>query len=102
MKLFSCILIITYLLMPAFCFGHPCELFVAGSQQIVAADTDTAIPCHDTDDCETTCCCAGQELTPMFSVLPNIPYSTLLRAHTPILFLPQVLARIIVPPQNLD
>lgn len=103
MKILSVILIIIYLTLPALCFGHPCELFAAHTEQSsVAPNVSGESPLNcDADNCETTCCCAGH--IPL-SAFPKIPYleqtSQLLwlEAH---LALPRLIDRIYVPPQNL-
>jgi hypothetical protein len=101
MKNISVILIIAYLMLPTLCFGHPCEIHSASAQQVFAADSENESPFnHDTDDCETTCCCAGHVQTPTFAANLNAPYISKLLAYDPMIVLPQVIANIVVPPQN--
>ena len=102
MKILSVILIIAYLMLPVLCFGHPCELIVSDVEQSAVVSNDSA-ECpfnHDTDNCETTCCCAGHVHVSSFSKIPYNELTTKLLPCESHLSLPQILDRIFVPPQN--
>jgi len=104
MKIVSVILIIAYLMLPALCFGHPCQRLSADhAQSTLASDASGECPLpHDTDNCETTCCCAGH--IPL-SAVTKIPYAELtskLVLYESRLALPRLIDRIYVPPQNLS
>ena len=103
MKFLSILLIIAYLMLPAFCFGSPCEFHYENAEYScdVSDDADEYPANLDTDNCETTCCCAGH--IPL-TALTKISYPALtgkLLANESLLALPQILDRIFVPPQNL-
>ncbi len=101
MKSISVILIIAYLMLPTLCFGQPCELYSAGVQQVVAADSANECPLnHDTDYCETTCCCAGYVPLYAFMEIPNADAAAKQLPYEPHLELPRLIDRIFVPPQN--
>jgi hypothetical protein len=104
MKILSAILIITYLMLPALCFGYPCELLSADAEQgfVVCDDSDVCPFNHETDNCETTCCCAGHVPIPVFTKIPSAKLTSRLVPHDSHLELPQILDRIFVPPQNVS
>jgi hypothetical protein len=65
--------------------------------------SDAADECpfpHDTDDCETTCCCAGHVLLSAAAAIPYAGIIVLMRQYEPYLALPRLIDRIFVPPQN--
>jgi hypothetical protein len=105
MKALSIIFIILYLLLPVACMAHPCSLHDERVHQEAAdtIDANQSEECpggHDTDSCETTCCCAGH--LPLSST--TIPFSGLMAKHLPHdpnIALPRLIDRIFVPPQNL-
>lgn len=100
MKVVSVILIIAYLLLPALCFGHPCDEFSAhadhSSIEITQCDES---PGDHSDNCETACCCAGHVPTslihPPYFDITDHPLS-----KEPYLALPRMLDKIFVPPEN--
>jgi hypothetical protein len=101
-KVVSALLIIAYLILPAICYGQPCEVLQSNSLQCTAAsDHSGACPLNQvTDNCESTCCCAGHILS---GTLTKILYGDLasrLLPYEPDLVLPQLIDRIFVPPQN--
>lgn len=102
MKMVSLILIIAYLMLPALCLGHPCEpLFEHSTQSLIASDVPDECPLpHDTDDCETTCCCA--EYVPLSAgiTIAYVGIAVMLRQYEPYIALPRLIDRIVVPPQN--
>jgi len=102
MKILSVILIITYLMLPVICFGHPCETLSAHVEHGALVDNDSGeFPLnHDTDNCETTCCCAGHIPLSTFSEISYAELSAKLLPYKPQLALPRILDRIVVPPQN--
>jgi hypothetical protein len=102
MKIVSVILIIAYLMLPAICFGHPCNQLSAGSAQNAAAsDVSGEYPlAPDRDNCETTCCCAGHVPLSAFTETPYAGLTARLLPYKPRLALPRLIDRIFVPPQN--
>lgn len=104
MKIVSLLLIIAYLLLPAVCFGHPCEELSANAQQSsIASEASGGCPLdHDTDYCETTCCCAGHLPLASFDKIPYADPADRLVSYEPQLALPRLIDRIFVPPQNLS
>lgn len=103
MKIVSVILIIAYLMLPAICFGHPCEMLSINSQHSTIASADASGECpfnHDTDYCETTCCCAGHVPLSTFMVIPSADLTAKQLPYEPRLALPRLIDRIFVPPQN--
>jgi hypothetical protein len=102
MKILSIILIIAYLLLPVLCFGHPCEMLISDVEQsMVVSDASGECPFnHDTDNCETTCCCAGHVHISSFSKIQYNELTSKQLPHESHLSLPQILDRIFVPPQN--
>jgi len=102
MKVLSVILIIAYLMLPAICCGHPCEEFSANAEHGALFDNDSGgCPLsHDTDDCETTCCCAGHIPLSAFTEISHAELTAKLLPYKPRLALPRILDRIFVPPQN--
>jgi hypothetical protein len=104
MKIVSVILIIAYLMLPAVCFGHPCGMNTTHAQHFAIASDDSA-ECplnHDTDYCETTCCCAGHVPFSAFSAIPYNGLTARLMPYEPGIALPRLIDRIFVPPQNLS
>ena len=87
---------------PALCFGNPCEMLSASSQDTtVVSDASKECPIsHDSDGCELSCCCAGH--IPL-SAFIEITYADLVAKlfHVPHQALPRLLDRIFVPPENL-
>jgi hypothetical protein len=104
MKIVSVILIIAYLMLPVLCFGQPGEFVSTGSQIItVAPDAPGECPFdNDTDNCETTCCCAGHLPLSAFTEIPHADPAAGLLPYEPHLALPRLTGRIFVPPQNLS
>jgi hypothetical protein len=104
MKILSVILIVAYLMLPALCFGHPCENFVSNTEQseVVPDDSGDCPFNHDTDNCETTCCCAGHVPSSAFSKIPHNEMASKLLPYESLLALPRILDRIFVPPQNIS
>jgi len=102
MKILSVILIIAYLMLPAICFGHPCEELSANAGHGALVDNDSGeYPLsHDTDDCETTCCCAGHIPLSTFTEISHAELTAKLLPYKQQLALPRILDRIFVPPQN--
>lgn len=102
MKIVSLILILAYLTLPALCFGHPCEpLMENSSQSLVVSEVPGECPLpHDTDDCETTCCCAGHVPRSADAAIPYAGMSVPMRQYEQYLALPRLIDRIFVPPQN--
>jgi hypothetical protein len=101
MKIVTVILILAYLTFPALCFGHPCDDLFAGSQHSrdAFAPSDNLPVASDSDNCETSCCCAGH--LPATSVpAPYLSVTDKLLSYEPQLALPRVIYRIFVPPQN--
>jgi hypothetical protein len=101
MKIISVILMLAYLMLPAICFGHPCDELSANAQHASSAVTqsDDCPVNYDSDNCETTCCCAGH--LPASSITPPYPSLTGKQlSYEPRLALPRILDRIFVPPQN--
>ena len=102
MKIVSVMLIIAYLMLPAICFGHPCELFSAHSTHDASA-SDASIDNSqllDTDDCETACCCAGHIPLSTIAEVTHAGLTDKLVPYEPHIALPQLIDRIFVPPQN--
>jgi hypothetical protein len=104
MKIVSAIIIIAYLMLPAICFGHPCEMNSQKSLHgTIASNAAGECPFdYGTDFCETTCCCAGH--VPL-SARVTIPYVVLIERQVPCeprLALPRLLDRIVVPPENIS
>lgn len=103
LKSISLLLIFAYILLPTFCYAHPCELNLSSSaetSQITASQQGTDCPItNHTDNCETTCCCDGHFLTAFTAILyvdqpaRQLPYD--LQST-----LPRLIDRIFVPPQN--
>ncbi|GAM11113.1 hypothetical protein OR1_03422 [Geobacter sp. OR-1] len=104
MKSVSIILLIVYLMLPAICFGHPCELPSMDSQHLssVAADSGEIPVDHDTDSCETTCCCAMYVPLSAAIIITAAELTTRQLPYEPHLALPRLIDRIFVPPQNLS
>jgi hypothetical protein len=104
MKIMSVILIIAYLVLPAICFGHPCEILSSNSlQSTVASDASGECPFNqDTVDCETTCCCAGHVPQSVFTIITHTGLSAKLLSNEPLHTLPRLIDRIFVPPQKLS
>lgn len=102
MKIVSIILIIAYLTLPVLCLGHPCEPLVEHSaQSLVVSEVPGECPLpHDTDDCETTCCCAGHVPLSSGAAITYAGVSAEKRQYEPYLALPRLIDRIFVPPQN--
>jgi hypothetical protein len=104
MKIISAILIVAYLMLPAICSGHPCDALSANSpQSITASDAPGECPLqHDTDECETTCCCAGHLPLPAFMEISQAYPADRQQPYEPHLALPRLIDRIFVPPQNVS
>lgn len=104
MKIIAAILIISYLLLPAICFGHPCEILSTTAEQSnVSYDNSGESPLqHDTDNCETTCCCAGHVPLSSFTAVKYEALAARQFPFEPDLALPRLIDRIFVPPQNLS
>jgi hypothetical protein len=101
MKIVSVILIMAYLMLPAICFGHPCEMFSPDSQHCTIAP-DASGECsfvYDTDNCETACCCAGHLPLSAFTEIPYDYLTASLLPYEPQLALSRVTDRIFIPPQ---
>jgi hypothetical protein len=103
-KIISLILILVYFLLPSMCYADPIELHVSSPTEIIepsASQQATDCPeTTETDNCDTSCCCAGH--TPL-SAFTKIPYAFLTSkqlSFEPQLALPRLLDRIFVPPQN--
>jgi len=101
-KIISSLLIIAYLMLPAICFGNPCETLSTNTTQGTAAPdaSGESPPAHDRDNCETTCCCAGHVPLSAFSEIPYADLTAKLLPYRPQLALPRLIDRIFVPPQN--
>jgi hypothetical protein len=101
MKFVSVIIILAYLTFPALCFGHPCDNLSTGAQQScdAYAPSDNSPVEYDSDNCETSCCCAGH-LPGTSTPPPGLDFSDKLLAYEPQLALPRVVYKIFVPPQN--
>jgi hypothetical protein len=100
MKIVSVMLIIAYLLLPALCFGHPCDDLSAdahhGAVELIQSDE---CPVGDSDNCETACCCAGHlPVSPMDPC--HLEFTKKTTSYEPCLALPRILARIFVPPED--
>jgi hypothetical protein len=104
MKTLSIILILTYLILPALCFGHPCEVLTANTEQsVVVCDDSGECPFnHETDNCETTCCCAGHVPQSTFTEFPYAELTSNLLPYESQHALPRISDRIFVPPQNIS
>lgn len=103
MKTISIIFILFYLTVPALCFCHPCEIISTSSPLTAASDPADRCPLsHDSDDCETTCCCAGHDLMPISTAHQHRPDISKLPTHDPMIFFPQLITAIIVLPQNIS
>jgi len=105
MKILSIIMIIAYLMLPAVCFGHPCEPFSPHVPQeaIVSDSSDTSDECpltHGSDYCETTCCCAGHVPASAFLEIHCAIMTAKQLSYESLLVLPRLVDRIFVPPQN--
>ncbi|RII31125.1 MAG: hypothetical protein CXR30_04800 [Geobacter sp.] len=102
MKTVSIILVLAYLMLPVLCFGHPCEVFAASSvHSDLASDVPHGCPFnYDTDNCETTCCCAGHIPLSSFTEIPHAAVGAKLLPYEPHLALPRIIDRIFVPPRN--
>jgi len=101
MKIVSVILMLAYLMLPALCFGHPCDDLFADAQHRSAAGapSDNSPVESDSDNCEAGICCAGH--LPATSIpLPYLSYAGKLLSYEPPLALPRVIYRIFVPPRN--
>ena len=101
MKIVSVILILAWLMLPALCFGHPCDDIFAETQHSSAADdpSDMSPVEYDSDNCEASFCCAGH--LPATSIpLPYLSFTDKLLSYEPPLALPRIVYRIFVPPQN--
>lgn len=104
MKVVSIILIVAYLMLPAVCFGHPCEMLSTNSLQstIESAALGGCLINHGADNCETTCCCAGHVPLPTFTEIPYTVFTARFFPYEPHLALPRLIDRIFVPPQNIS
>jgi hypothetical protein len=102
MKIIAVLLIISYLILPTICCGHPCDLLSQNSEQIsIAFDSSSESPLqHITDSCETTCCCAGHTPISTFTAIKYSPLTARQFPYEPDLALPRLIDRIFVPPQN--
>jgi hypothetical protein len=101
MKIVSVILMLAYLMLPALCFGHPCDDLFADTQHSNAAGAPSDNPPveYDSDDCEAGICCAGH-LPATSNPLRYLGFTDKLLSHEPPLALPRIVYRIFVPPQN--
>ncbi len=100
----SIILILITLLMPVACFAHLCDTGAAAPHASAEAGVEQPDHCpvpHDSDDCDSTCCCAGYRPQPLFADLRYAPVVTTLHPADIVPFLAEILTRIYVPPQNL-
>lgn len=101
MKAISIIILMLCLLQPLVCFAHPCTSCLDASDTVDVSDSaDAATPHHDSDNCDSTVCCAefiGQSFTASIVYAPVISV-----ASTPEQFkrLPRVVIPIFIPPQN--
>lgn len=107
MKTVSLILIVLYLVLPTACLAHPCSSLGELAHQEAAVDVISGLSdeCplnHDTDDCESTCCCAVHVLTPLSRDLFSANPKTNNPPYEPNLALPRLIDRIFVPPQNIS
>jgi hypothetical protein len=102
-NLVALLLILITLWMPVACFAHPCAIYSEPYQSTIANTLTLADQCpmpHDLDDCDSTCCCAGYVVQPMQH---TVNYNPALSSHSFIHsnpFLPMLLTRIFIPPQN--
>lgn len=89
-------------MLPAFCYGHPCEFHVESVEHsmVESEDSDGCPFNHETDNCETTCCCAGHFPASIFAEIPYAELTSTMMPYEPHLALPRLLDRIFVPPQN--
>ena len=101
MKIIALILILAYLMLPAICFGHPCDGLSAHAEHSSSAfaQSDACPVDYDSDNCETTCCCAGH-LPASPIAPPQFSCTGRQLSYEPQLALPRLLDRIVVPPQN--
>jgi len=101
----SLLLIIIFLFLPTVCFSYPCEIHAFSPSEIVDLSDEQSTDCnntHESDNCETTCCCAGYLHLTTFTGIHNLDFNSALLPYTPQLALPQILDRIFVPPQNIS
>jgi hypothetical protein len=107
MKTLSVFIIVLYLVLPVICLADPCAFHIESSDQEAgdflssAQSGECPLP-HDTDDCATTCCCAGHVPLSAFSKTPYAGLTAKQLPYEPHLALPRVIDRIFVPPQNLS
>jgi len=102
MKTVSVILIVVYLVFPVICPGPSCgaPFAHAGQSAVISGDSGGYPANHDTDNGETTLCCAGHIPLSAFAGIPRVELTSRLLPHEPRLALPQIADRIVVPPQN--
>ncbi len=104
MNFVSIVIIVFYLVLPAACLAHPCSPTAESthSNAVVDHESGRSAECpvnHDDDDCETTCCCAGHTITPVFSALASPEPRSEYVSHEPYLALPTLVDRIFIPPR---
>ena len=89
-------------MLPALCFGHPCEQLLSDIEQstVVSDESGECQFNHDTDNCESTCCCAGHMPLSAFTKIPYNEWTSKLVPYESRLSLPRILDRIFIPPQN--
>lgn len=102
MKTVSVILIVVYLVFPVICPGPSwgASFAPAGQGAAVSGDSGGYPANHDTDNGETTLCCAGHLPISSFAGIPRVELASRLLLYEPRPALPQIVDRIVVPPQN--
>ena len=103
MKMVSLIFLVIYLLQPLACFAHPCDSYLTTPDFANSTDTsEDPSHHHDSDNCETTSCCAvciimTHEIKINYSPLVSILVVSERHQKLPTVDLP-----IFVPPQSIS
>ena len=95
------IIVCAYLVLPLTCFVHPCEFHVnqpTDSSLLLFSENGPICPALDTDECDTSCCCA--EHAPAMQRIGYAPeiFSQLINEKNP--KLPMIATSIFIPPKN--
>lgn len=103
MKMVSLIFLVIYLLQPLACFAHPCDSYLS-TPDFTNSTGKSENPSHhhDSDNCETTSCCAVC-IFPAYEIIINYsPLVSIFVASERHQKLPTVDLPIFVPPQSLS
>jgi hypothetical protein len=98
-KFVATVIIVITLLTPVACFAHPCGN--GWGSETIAGHLDQCPLEHDTDDCDSTCCCADYAPSSSCERVRYTPIISKFLVSLQINKLQKVVIPIFIPPQNL-